>query len=318
MNTCEQMWPRIVLWLDGELQGDEVLLVESHCESCAQCRERVAAERRFLETLKLVGQHSRASDQLRARVKTIVQSGGAQPSANILAHVGQYVRSAPAWQFVLLFAIAAGLLVATWQSRALWRTTPVTGPSSFALMAADSHRRYLQKQLPLEVVSNFPSEISAWFAGKVPFAVKLPNYREESGQPKLYKLEGARLVGYENDYAAYVAYQMNQRPISLVVTSSAMAQPVGGEVIAARGLTFHFDSIFGYKVITWSDRGLTYALVSDFEERGLKSCVVCHQGANDQELIKTLQPIKDPPQSPSRNYSLVESLPSGGSRSIDR
>ncbi len=299
------MWPRIVLWLDGELQGDEVSLIESHCESCAHCSERVAAERRFLETLKSAGQHYRAPDQLRAKVENILQTGGTQPSANILAHGNQYVRSAPAWQFALLLAVAAGLLVVTWQSRSIWQTTPATGPSSFALMAADSHRRYLQKQLPLEVASNFPSEISAWFAGKVPFAVKLPNYPEESGQPKLYKLEGARLVGYENDYAAYVAYQMNQRPISLVVTSSAVAQPIGGEVIATRGLKFHFDSIFGYKVITWSDRGLTYALVSDFEERGLKSCVVCHQGAKDQELIKTLQPIQDSP--------LVKSVPSRGS-----
>ena len=35
---------------------------------------------------------------------------------------------------------------------------------------------------------------------------------------KLYQLEGARLVGYKNDYAAYVAYQIRTRPISLVVT----------------------------------------------------------------------------------------------------
>jgi anti-sigma factor RsiW len=304
MISCKQMWPRIVLWLDGELQGDEVSLVESHCESCPQCRERVAAERRYFETVKSAGQYYCAPDQLRARVEAILQTRDSEPPVNILAHVGHSIRSAPAWQFLLLFAIGAMLVVAAWQAR-IWRSTPVSGPSSFALMAADSHRRYLQQQLPLEVVSSFPPEISAWFEGKVPFAVKLPNYQEESGQPKLYKLEGARLVGYKNDYAAYVAYQMNQRPISLVVTSSTVAEPVGGEVVATAGLSFHFDSIFGYKVITWSDRGLTYALVSDFEERGLKSCVVCHQGAKDQELIKTLQPIQDSTQSRPRNYSLV-------------
>ena len=38
-------------------------------------------------------------------------------------------------------------------------------------------------------------------------------------------VEPARLVGYKNDYAAYVAYQMRTRPISLVVTSDKVAQP---------------------------------------------------------------------------------------------
>ena len=53
-----------------------------------------------------------------------------------------------------------------------------------------------------------PQKISEWFANKVNFSVKLPNYQESSGQEKLYTLEGARLVGFQNDYAAYVAYRM--------------------------------------------------------------------------------------------------------------
>jgi hypothetical protein len=104
------------------------------------------------------------------------------------------------------------------------------------------------------------------------------------------RAEGARLVGYNGGYAAYVAYQMQKRPISLVVTSEAAAQPSGGEEIASKGLTFHYDSIQGLKVITWSDRGLTYALVSDLEERGQQSCIVCHQGTKDQDFIESLKP----------------------------
>jgi hypothetical protein len=83
---------------------------------------------------------------------------------------------------------------------------------------------------------------------------------------------------------------MRARPISLVITSDTIAQPSGGEEIAAKGLTFHYDAIQGLKVITWSDRGLTYALVSDLDERGQESCVVCHQGAKDQDFIAPLKP----------------------------
>ena len=135
-----------------------------------------------------------------------------------------------------------------------------------------------------------PQDISAWFSNKVKFSVKLPNYQESSGQEKLYTLEGARLVGFEKDYAAYVAYRMKERPITLVITSESVAKPSGGEEIPARGLTFHYNAIDGLKVLTWSDRGLTYALVSDLEERGQQSCIVCHPSAKDQDFIEPLKP----------------------------
>jgi hypothetical protein len=77
---------------------------------------------------------------------------------------------------------------------------------------------------------------------------------------------------------------MRTRPISLVVTSDKVAQPADGEQIVAKGITFHYNSINGLKVLTWSDRGLTYALVSDLEERGQQSCVVCRQGVKDKDF----------------------------------
>jgi anti-sigma factor RsiW len=178
----------------------------------------------------------------------------------------------------------------------LWRLvkqpeTPATRqPSNFALMAAETHLRHMRGQLPLEMESARPQDISSWFANKVDFSVKLPNYQESSGQEKLYTLEGARLVGYEKDYAAYVAYRMKDRPISLVITSDLVARPSGGEQIASKGLRFHYNAIDGLKVITWSDRGLTYALVSDLDERGQQSCIVCHEGTKDQDFIEPLKP----------------------------
>jgi hypothetical protein len=157
-------------------------------------------------------------------------------------------------------------------------------------MAVDTHQRHLRGQLPLEIASTGPKQISDWFAGKVGFKVELPNYQELSGQEKLYDLEGGRLVGYQNDYAAYVAYRMQKRPISLLITSEQTVEPSGGEEIVSKSMTFHYDSINGFKVITWADRGLTYGLVSDLEERGQQSCFVCHQGTNDQDFIEVLKP----------------------------
>ena len=41
--------------------------------------------------------------------------------------------------------------------------------------------------------------------------------------------------------------------------------------------------------MTWSHRGLTYALISDLEEDALDSCIVCHAGTKDREFIERLK-----------------------------
>lgn len=296
MRNCEDIRERLALYLDNELQGAERAAVEAHLQGCESCASFFDKEAGFLNVVRQGEPLYVASPALREKVQEILQ--GAQAGPTLVTEQKEQeqptgARSSSRIRWAL--PIAAGLLVLL-LPLVIWRATRrpdgpgIAGPSSFALMAADTHLRRTRGQLPLEVESGNPERISEWFGNKVNFSVKLPNYQESSGQEKLYTLEGARLVGYKDDYAAYVAYHMKERPISLVITSEAVAKPSGGEEIAAKGLTFHYNAIQGLKVITWSDRGLTYALVSDLEERGQQSCIVCHQGTKDQDFIAPLKP----------------------------
>ena len=281
MKNCEDIRERLSLYLDNELQGDERAAFEAHARACQSCAAFVEKERAFLNAIRSSGPLNVAPEELRAKVAGMMS--GSQPEA----------RQPSRLRWILPIAAAVLVLVVplvVWRGLRQTNRVPNGGPSKFASIAADIHLRHARGQLPLEVESTRPDEISSWFANKVNFNVKLPSYQESSGQEKLYTLEGARLVGYENDYAAYVAYRMKERPISLVITSELVAKPSGGESIDAGALTFHYDAIEGLKVLTWSDRGLTYALVSDLEERGQQSCIVCHAGAKDRSFIEPLKP----------------------------
>jgi anti-sigma factor RsiW len=280
------------LYLDAELQGEERAMVEAHLSECESCAAVFARELNFLKVVRESAPLHVAPPELRAKVQKIVSE---REQLTGVTDPARYSASRPGLRFRWIVAAAAVLLVLL-MPVVVWRIvkqsgTPVVKPaSSFALMAADTHLRHTRGQLPLEMESEDPQQISSWFVNKVNFSVRLPNYQESSGQEKLYTLEGARLVGYQNDYAAYVAYLMKGRPITLVITSASVVNPTGGEEIPAKGLTFHYNAIDGLKVLTWSDRGLTYALVSDLEERGQKSCIVCHQGTKDQDFIEPLKP----------------------------
>ena len=276
LSKCDDIRGRLTLYLDDELQGTERAAVEAHLSECDACRAIFSRELEFLNTVRGGGQLYVAPPELRAKVQQILRP---RRSSRF-----NWMVAAAAISLVLLLPIAAWRVVKQSQK-------PEKGPAgSFALLAAETHLRHVRGQLPLEVESTSPQDISSWFVNKVNFRVKLPNYQESSGQEKLYVLEGARLVGFQNDYAAYVAYQMKERPISLVITSASLVEPTGGEEIPAGGLKFHYNAIDGLKVLTWSDRGLTYALVSDLEERGQQSCIVCHEGAKDQDFIEPLKP----------------------------
>lgn len=292
MNDCDLIQDRIILYLDDELEASESADLTKHLDTCRSCRAIFQSERAFLESVRGVRKLQNASPELRERATKILagshESSTSDSSPDEMHKARRWLR--PRYLAPIAAVMLVALAVGVW-GVGVFKTAPErVGLSEFARMAADTHLRHIQGQLPLEISSGVPQTISDWFVGKVPFVLRLPNYQEASGQEKLYQLEGARLVGFRSDYAAYIAYQMQTRPISLVVTSEAVAQPSGGEEILANGIAFHFNSINGLKVITWSDRGLTYALVSDLEERGQQSCVVCHQGTKDQNLIEPLKP----------------------------
>ncbi|MBI3651631.1 MAG: zf-HC2 domain-containing protein [Acidobacteria bacterium] len=301
MFNCEEILARLAFYLDDELRDGEQVAVEAHLESCVSCRQALTQQRRLVQLVRDSRPLYLASPELRASVEKILQDSPAPYAtpADLRRRIQKslWQKGASKWSAqrlvvaAVLFAFMALGLV--WTTRSLFDRKKFKSPSDFALMAVKTHMRHQSGNLPLEITTGSPEAISQWFAGKVTFGLTLPNYQELSGQNKLYNLEGARLVSFHNDYAAYVAYEMNQRPISLVVTSFDVAQPAGGEEISSHGLTFHYDTVDGLKVITWADRGLTYALVSDLAERGQQSCMVCHIGTKDKNFLEDLK-MKSP------------------------
>jgi anti-sigma factor RsiW len=159
--------------------------------------------------------------------------------------------------------------------------------ASYVTAAATAHRSYLEGSLPLEIQSDSPEVVTAWFSDKLPFKFRLPSSHENSITPPIYRLTGGRVVSYKGSRAALVTYSSGRKePISLLITSSTVAPVAGGEEVRDGPLTFHYHSSQGYKVITWSNRTLAYALVSDVSSSARGSCLVCHENMADRGAFK--------------------------------
>ena len=197
---------------------------------------------------------------------------------------------------ILAPALALIVIVGVLGARLLSSKTPFSG-SQFAEFAVDAHQQHAQGYLALDVQSDSQQAVNEWLKAKPQFALALPASAAPPREQLPYRLEGARLVPARGKTAALIAYQMQTGPVSLMVTPDSVAAASGGVQAAFKKVSFHYRMVNGYKVVTWSVHGLTYALVSQEGNRTQQSCMVCHSAMGDRDLSHTPTPL-DTEQNP--------------------
>jgi anti-sigma factor RsiW len=265
MMRCAEVKPRVALYVDGEVTGAEALEFEAHLTECAECRREYDGLRETVDAVRGASPLYEVPERSYAAVEGLVVDWSRRQ---------RYRAWVPA-------AVAATVLVAAvtgWVS---------AGRSGYEQFAAQAHRSYARGMFPLDVASSQPQIVSDWLEPRMPFHLKLPNYPE--GGPKRYALSGARLMQYRGEDVAYLAYEMDRKPISLLISSSPRIMPSGGESYQSGGLTFYFSSESGLRIITWKDKGLTYAQISDLDVQGAESCAICHGAEGERRKFEGLR-----------------------------
>jgi anti-sigma factor RsiW len=283
MNRCEEYNTELLLYLDNELTGEKFENFQAHLLSCADCRERLEEELALSSVLRRTRPLYLAPDALRERVaaaavqQDFVSTGQSVNSGETelqtwLRRLQSIVQPIFSWK-TLAFTITVFVLGLIFLPEFVQRSRA----SEYVETAIATHRNYLNGDLPLEIRSGSPKEVTAWFAGRVPFDFQLPAAPTTPNGKPAYRLTGGRLVNYKNSHVALVTYEMPSEKISLLVASSKYAVAAGGEEVRSGNLTFHYRSRANFKVITWTNHGLTYALVSSLKGSAQHSCLVCHQ-----------------------------------------
>ena len=161
----------------------------------------------------------------------------------------------------------------------------------FADFAVRTHRQHAEGSLALDVRSDSQQVLNEWFKKKSPFPLELPASPAAPGEERPYRLEGARLMEVGGKSAAFIAYQMQTGPVSLIVAPDSVVVASGGVAADYRKVSFHYRTVEGYKVVTWSLHGQTYALVSQEGNSTQRSCMVCHSAMRDRDLTHTPAPL---------------------------
>jgi hypothetical protein len=277
-------WAEVAAGRWPELKTSQLLMHAALCDHCGPLLRAATSvdddptpqEEKLLADLKAPS---------RPAIKTASQPtppGAAPPS--IWRRFLQWNVFVPAAALILMVAILSTL---PWSS-----SRPFTGPE-YAKLAVATYKQHAQGSLALDFHADSQQTLNQWFKANSKFPLALPASPPVPGDERPYRLEGARLLPLGNKTAAYIAYQMQTGPVGLMVTPDSAAVASGGVEVSFKKVSFHYGMVEGYKVVTWSLHGLTYALVSQEGNSTQQSCMVCHSGMKDRDLSHTPTPLRD-------------------------
>ena len=275
-------WDEVAAGLWPDLKAEQLIMHAALCDHCGPmlraatsvCDDPTPEEARFLAQLKVPSQPTR--DAKRDQIPTVA---GPVPLGRRFLQ----------WK-IFVPAVALMVIVGVLSTRPPSPPTPLSG-SNFAQFAVNTHRQHDHGNLALDVRSDSQPTLNEWFKAKSQFSVTLPVSASIPGEERFYYLEGARLIPVGAKTAAYIAYQMQTGLVSLIVTPDSVALASGGVEADFKKVSFHYRMVEGYKVVTWSAQGLTYALVSREGNRTQRSCMVCHSAMRDRDLSQTPTPL---------------------------
>jgi len=291
MIPCNEHSIGILRYLDNDLCGKELEEFRTHLKGCADCQALLEEEQELSHILHRSRPLYSAPGALRVRVSAdMVRHGGQnrQPG-RLYQRIPQVVWQAlhgaqrlTSWKMLAPAALAIALCLIV-----IPQTTRQVRAADYVQSAVAAHRGYLNGSLPPEIRSNSPEVVSAWVAGKVPFHFCLPAARSIPDSKPVYQLAGARILNYKGNLSALITYETPKDKISLVVASDKWAVVAGGDEVPFGPLTFHYRRDGGFEVITWTNHGLSYALVSSLSSLRRQSCLVCHQSMADHEAFRS-------------------------------
>jgi anti-sigma factor RsiW len=231
--TCDEAEILLHALIDGELDAGHAREVEDHIADCPNCTAQLAAYREMSQAIAGAGVRYTAPAQLRRRIEASLP----QPQTNVPS------RRSVLRGFAMGSAVSA--IAATGLVAIVLRNDDQQRIMSEVVSA---HLRSLQAGHLTDVISTDQHTVKPWFNGKLDVSPPVIDLTAQG-----FTLVGGRLDYVDARAIGAIVYRRRQHVINLFV-----AQTASTESRAAKT-----ETIQGFNIRRWSDRGLNYWAVSD-------------------------------------------------------
>jgi anti-sigma factor RsiW len=229
--TCEEAEILLHALIDGELDAGHAREVEAHVAACPHCAAALAAYREMSRAVATADLRYSAPPALRRRIEAALPRPRVASRRDILK--GFAMGSA-------LSAIAASGLFAV----------ALRSDDEQRIMSevVSAHLRSLQAGHLTDVISTDQHTVKPWFNGRLDVSPPVIDLTQQG-----FTLVGGRLDYVDARALGAVIYRRRQHVINLFVSQTANAERQPAKI----------ETIQGFNIRRWSDRGLNYWAVSD-------------------------------------------------------
>lgn len=243
---CEQWREKLDLYVDSAQDpslapsvAKELADLEEHLRSCTSCSSEALNRLQLKRATRAAAARYLPSPEFRLRVKESIQ-----PKRNPARRRIWIPSLAAASVLILLAAVSAQI----WMRRSE-RQAAVT-------QLVDLHVATIASANPIDVVSTDRHTVKPWFQGKLPFTFNLP---ELANSP--YKLVGGKVAYLQNSPGAQLLFELRKHELSVFIVQNQRSLTLpGGVATESRPSDLRQN---GFNVESWSQDGLSYAVVSD-------------------------------------------------------
>ena len=232
--TCERWQAKIDTYVDGELSEAGMQELGRHLAECPDCSSQTLARSQLKRSVHLAGRAFAPSVEFTRRMKA-----GLRPQDSVRR-----------WRWLPQAAVGAAALALVGAVLTLW---PDRSPGD-ALMGevTDLHIATLASANPVDVVSSDRHTVKPWFQGRIPFTFNLP---ELNGSP--FELVGGKVSYLGQEPGAELLFNIRKHVLSLFIFKDSR------ELDRQIGSADRPSQRFSFNVISWSEHGLRYIIVSD-------------------------------------------------------
>jgi anti-sigma factor RsiW len=237
MSACPDKELLLHALVDGELDAGNVLALEAHTATCANCAAELAAIREVRARLQAAPLGYSAPHSLLERLAAALAEAEAPPPRRRRGMgLETWVLSGTGAAIAASFALAA----------------LVPAGASLQLELVDAQARSLQASHLVDVETSDRHTVKPWFNGKIDFAPPVVDLA-----PQGYPLVGGRLDRIHGRRVAALVFHRRAHVINLFVWP--------GDAPAEA----HLERKEGYSLVRWGAGGLVFWAVSDVDSPDL-------------------------------------------------
>jgi anti-sigma factor RsiW len=230
--NCEEAEILLHALIDGELDAGHAREVENHVAGCPRCAAALRDYREMSKAVASADVRYRAPLELRRRIEAALPQQARVPN-----------RRAVLRGFAMGSAVSA--LAATGLVAIVLRNDDMERIQSEVVSA---HLRSLQAGHLIDVISTDQHTVKPWFNGKLDVAPPVIDLTAQG-----FTLIGGRLDYVDARAIGAVVYRRRQHVINLFVAQTATTERRAAKI----------ETVQGFNIRHWSDRGLNFWAVSD-------------------------------------------------------